>query len=348
LIQGCFSTQNPYRLSKASLGLTDISMNLMIFDWDLGEVGTKVVPTPEQRQEMRAKIHALPCKDPVIYDTFHGMRFLYLLEQPRILSNAVDCARWTAEYECALEVLKEHGIVCDETCSEPFKIFRLAFGKRNDATPEKIEAAGEMKLDLPEEIGYWNPALTDEQLARIASATVKSYKKASGETTSSLGASNSDIASTILYKLFYSRGWIITDEGNRALVECPYAVRGDHASGAKSSTALFSTDLHSLGTWRCLHQTCKGKKSTDLLKEFFTHVVFEVVITKDNQWGTGVKFEDGREEWMSKHPDAKVKASFKTLQMKGRKNLMRVPLKLAENKQLLDYEMVDTDEEFKF
>ncbi|HET7539994.1 MAG TPA: virulence-associated E family protein [Polyangiaceae bacterium] len=132
------------RLNTQALGACPVKMVLFVVDVD---APNHVVPSAEWRQTERAKVARLRAIAPgfFAFETLHGYRLVWRLDEPQELTSAAEAALWSQIYRGWLAWLeRETGIVGDEKCADWTRLYRLPFVRR-DNEDQRLHFEGDLQ-----------------------------------------------------------------------------------------------------------------------------------------------------------------------------------------------------------
>lgn len=132
---------------EAAAGTLDpVRVLLLVVDVDDPERATDGHARADWRSSERDKCHRLWALRPGFarYDTKGGYRLVWALTMPFIIRTPDDDARWSSQYEAALDWLQSQlGIVADRSCKDWTRLYRLPFVTR-DGVLQTNQVEGDM------------------------------------------------------------------------------------------------------------------------------------------------------------------------------------------------------------
>lgn len=160
------SPTTPYRLGGA--GALDVEPKMVLLVLDVDGPNHKCTPEWWALEEVKVRALFADVGRGYCYTTRGGYRIIFGLADPLPLRTREDARRWTASYEdWCTAIAAEHKIICDQSCSDWTRLFRLPRVRRegDDVSREPVAEIGRVTSMLEWRLPY--VAADDPRVVRV-------------------------------------------------------------------------------------------------------------------------------------------------------------------------------------
>jgi hypothetical protein len=209
-----------------------------------------------------AKLEALIAeRGGVAHATRVGWRYVVALASPIVLRSSADWDAWRLRYEAACAELSScWGLAPDLACSDPGRLFRLAFVVRDGQALEPRTLG-----DLRQMGAFELPPLSEDQRAAVESEAMASLRLApAGRAIASEALRDSQPAGErgALFDLLDARGLIVRrQKPGTWIVSCPNAAAHSGSESGSSTILVEANSLGAPGMLICSHNACRHLRS---------------------------------------------------------------------------------------